>query len=86
MNTKVFRQVSVERLSSPEQLDQVLRVTSFRTWLTLIAIFSVLSVAVVWGYTGTVVSTAKGDGVPAGRSAIQLGFRLVREWSERRRS
>ena len=63
MNTKLFRQVSVERLSSPEQLDQVLRVTGFRSWLSLAAVFAVLTVVVAWGYTGSIPTTATGEGV-----------------------
>jgi HlyD family secretion protein len=63
MNTKLFRQVSIERLSSPEQLDAVLRVTSFRSWLALAATFGVLAVAVAWGYTGSIPTTATGQGL-----------------------
>lgn len=63
MNTKIFRQVAVERLSSPEELDQLLRVNSFRTWLALLAIFSVLAVSGVWGFTGSIPSIAVGQGL-----------------------
>lgn len=63
MNTRLFRQVSLERLSSPEQLDQVLRVTNPRAWAGLLAIFLLLATAIVWGYTGTIVTTASGQGV-----------------------
>jgi HlyD family secretion protein len=63
MNTRVFRKVSLERLSSPEQLDQILRVTSPRAWAGLAAIFLLLATAVVWGYAGSLVTTASGQGV-----------------------
>jgi HlyD family secretion protein len=63
MNTKLFRQVSLERLSSPEQLDQLLRVTSPRSWAGLTAIGLILTTSLVWGYKGTVVTTASGQGV-----------------------
>jgi len=63
MNTRLFRKVSLERLSSPEQLDQLLRVTSPRRWLALVAIFVLLATALVWGYTGRVATTAGGQGV-----------------------
>ncbi|HEX3685824.1 MAG TPA: NHLP bacteriocin system secretion protein [Bryobacteraceae bacterium] len=70
MNAKLFRQVSIERLSSPEQLDQVLRVTSFRTWLILAAVFAVLGVVVTWGYAGSIPTTATGEGVIVRRGGV----------------
>jgi HlyD family secretion protein len=63
MKTQLFRQISLERLSSPEQLDQMLRVTSGKIWAALLAIFLLLVTALVWGYTGAVVTTASGQGV-----------------------
>lgn len=63
MNSRLFRQVSLERLSSPEQLDQMLQVTSPRGWAGLIAIFLLLGTALVWGFKGRVTSTAGGEGV-----------------------
>jgi HlyD family secretion protein len=63
MNTRLFRKVSLERLSSPEQLDQLLRVTSPRRWLALVAIFILLATALVWGYSGRIATTASGQGV-----------------------
>jgi HlyD family secretion protein len=65
MNTRLFRQVSLERLSSPEQLDQILRITSPRAWAGLGAIFLLLFAVVIWSYKGTLVTTASGQGVIA---------------------
>jgi len=70
VNTKLFRQVSIERLSSPEQLDQILRVTSFRTWLAIVALFSVLGVTCIWGFTGSIPSTAVGQGLIIRRGGV----------------
>lgn len=63
MNTRLFRQVSLERLSSPEQLDQILRVTNPKAWAGLGAIFLLLITVVVWSYEGSLVTTASGQGV-----------------------
>jgi len=63
MNTRIFRQVSLERLSSPEQLDQILKVTSLKAWAVLVAVFLLLCTSVVWGIKGTVVTTAGGEGI-----------------------
>jgi HlyD family secretion protein len=61
--TAIFRKVSLERLSSPEQLDQVLRVTTPRSWVALAGVGSLLFVALVWGVTGSVATKAGGQGV-----------------------
>ena len=37
-NNQLFRQESLERLSSPEQLDQMMRVVSPKAWLPLTTI------------------------------------------------
>jgi HlyD family secretion protein len=63
MDSKIFRKVSLERLSSPEQLDQILRVTNPKNWVALLAILILLGVTVAWGYGGSVASKAVGQGV-----------------------
>jgi HlyD family secretion protein len=63
MDTRIFRKAALDRLSSPEQLDLVMRVTSGRTWMALAALFLVLSVIVVWGYTGEIPTKVSGQGV-----------------------
>ena len=74
MNTKLFRQVSIERLSSPEQLDQILSVTRFKTWLALLALFLVLGATVIWGFTGSIASTSAGEGLIIRRGGAQRHF------------
>jgi HlyD family secretion protein len=63
MKSAIFRQVSLDRLSSPEQLDQLLVITSARTWYALAAVLALLVAACVWGFAGRVVTTADGTGV-----------------------
>lgn len=63
MNTEIFRKVSLERLASPEQLDQLLRVTTPRNWVALLATIVLIGVAVVWGYEGIIPTKAAGQGV-----------------------
>jgi HlyD family secretion protein len=63
MKSAIFRQVSLDRLSSPEQLDQLLAVTGARTWVAMAAILAILVAAVVWGFEGRVMTTAAGTGV-----------------------
>lgn len=63
MDAGIFRKVSLDRLSSPEQLDQLLHVTTPKSWLALFALISVLTVTVIWGYTGSIPTKAEGQGV-----------------------
>jgi HlyD family secretion protein len=63
MNMRMFREASIERLSSPEQLDQILRATSSKLWVALVAVLLFVAVSIVWLYTGTIVTTATGQGV-----------------------
>lgn len=59
----IFRKVALERLSSPEQLDQLLQVTSPKSWLSLVALGVVLSAAVTWGFVGSIPTVASGEGI-----------------------
>jgi multidrug resistance efflux pump len=63
MNNEVFRKVSVERLSSPEQLDTLMRVTSPKGWLALAALGLLLVSAIAWGYWGTLSTRIGSQGV-----------------------
>jgi HlyD family secretion protein len=59
----VFRKVSLDRLASPEQLDQMMRVTDARGWIALLAIGIVLLTATVWGIVGSIPENVGGVGM-----------------------
>jgi HlyD family secretion protein len=59
----IFRKVSLDRLSSPEQLDQVMQVTRPQGWLALASIGLLLVVALVWGALGTLAEKVGGRGI-----------------------
>lgn len=63
MPSELFRKVSLERLSSPEQLDQLLQVTTPKAWVTLLAIGFLLTVAVFWGIFGSIETNVAGQGI-----------------------
>lgn len=52
----IFRQKSVDRVSSPEQLDAYLKVTSPSVWLVLVGIIFILIGAIVWSTFGNLKS------------------------------
>lgn len=66
----IFRKVALERLSSPEQLDQLMQVTDPRGWISLLALGLVLSSAVVWGVTGSIPTEAQGEGILLRRGGV----------------
>ncbi|MEH1881080.1 NHLP bacteriocin system secretion protein [Nostoc sp.] len=59
----IFRKESLERLSSPERLDQLMQVVSPRSWLPLAALGLVVGVAVIWSIYGRIPITVEGQGV-----------------------
>ncbi|MFO8032104.1 MAG: NHLP bacteriocin system secretion protein [Desulfohalobiaceae bacterium] len=60
---KMFRKVSMERLSSPEDLDQVLQVTTSKGWLALLTLAGLILVALAWGFLGTLPTKVQGTGI-----------------------
>ncbi|MDF5708717.1 MAG: NHLP bacteriocin system secretion protein [Nostoc sp. S4] len=59
----IFRKESLERLSSPERLDQLMQVVSPRSWLPLVALGSIVGVGVIWSIYGRIPITVEGQGV-----------------------
>ena len=62
-DSSVFRKASLDRLSSPEQLDQLMTVTSPRGWITLIGMGCLLLVLLLWGLLGTVPTKISSQGI-----------------------
>jgi HlyD family secretion protein len=63
MDTGLFRKASLERLSSPEELDQVITISVSGGWAALIAILLFCAAAGVWGVAGRLPTTATGSGM-----------------------
>lgn len=59
----IFRKVALERLSSPEQLDQLLQVTNPRGWLALGALGALLLASLAWAVFGSIPTEAGGEGI-----------------------
>ncbi|HVS89398.1 MAG TPA: NHLP bacteriocin system secretion protein [Candidatus Acidoferrum sp.] len=63
MSSSIFRDVSLDRLSSPDELDRLLKVTDSKAWIAQFAIFGLFGLALVWGYNGRLPSVVSGQGV-----------------------
>lgn len=62
-NPGLFRKESLERLSSPERLDQLMKVVGPKSWLPLTALGSLVVVALIWSVYGRIPITVEGRGV-----------------------
>lgn len=60
---KIFREVALERLSSPEQLDQSIQIVSPKGWLTIIGIGILLLAVLLWGFFGVIPINVFGHGI-----------------------
>ena len=71
----LYRKSSLERISSPEQLDKVLQVTSPMSWLALIGLTLIVVVTVIWSLVGTIPVTITTKGIissPVGSNAVYI--------------
>jgi HlyD family secretion protein len=58
-----FRKIALDRLSSADELDRVLRVTSMRSWILLTALCAVMGTALVWSAVSVVPQKVAGSGI-----------------------
>lgn len=59
----LFRRKLLEKLNSPEQLDQLMVVTSGRGWLALVTLALLFAIALAWSVLAQVESAVPGDGI-----------------------
>src|SRR5688572_28308193 len=67
---KLFRKAALDRLSSPEQLHTLMRVTNAKGWLALVGCALVIATAVAWGVLGTVQSKVAANGILLGGAGL----------------
>lgn len=63
MSRQIFRKVALERLSSPEQLDQLVKITTPSGWLALAALIMLLVLVLGWAVFGTIPSQVSGPAI-----------------------
>jgi hypothetical protein len=54
METGIFRKTSLEKISSPEQLNDCIKLLQPRLWHILLGFFAILGAAGIWVFTGTI--------------------------------
>jgi len=63
MNPRLFRKKALDKLSSPEQLDELMQVTTSKGWIALIAVGAILLTSVVWSVWGSLPTKVNGQGM-----------------------
>ncbi len=63
LSKRLFREAALERLSSPEQLDQQLQVPSPKGWIALSAMWVLLAAVIAWSVLGWVYTKEEGQGI-----------------------
>jgi len=53
-NNSIFRQKSLDRISSPEELNSYMKVANPSVWIILLAVVLILAGAIVWGIVGEI--------------------------------
>ncbi len=60
MQGKLFRKVSLDRLSSPEQLDTLMRVITPKSWMALFPLLALILFGLLWGWFGSIPTKVMG--------------------------
>ena len=62
MKEDIFRKKSLEKIQSPEQIDDYVRVITPGLWLVLGAVILLLSAMILWGIMARIEVDASGEG------------------------
>ena len=74
MGSAIFRQRNLEKVSSPEQMNDYIRVSSPSVWMVLAAVIVLLAGVCVWGMFGHLDTTVQTGGVcENGRLSVFVG-------------
>lgn len=63
MTDPIFRQEALDRLSSPERLNETMEVTSPSGWIALVTTIALFAGLIAWGFLGRIPMTVDGKGV-----------------------
>ncbi len=60
---QLYRKSALDKLSNPEQLDRMIKISSPMSWLALIAVLLIIAGVVIWSIFGTLPMTETVNGV-----------------------
>lgn len=66
----IFRKSTMDRVSSPDQLNDYIRLANPSVWVILAAVLILLAAVFVWGYFGALPTSVTANGVGSGGSVV----------------
>lgn len=60
---EIYRKSALEKISSPDQLDTILKISSPMSWLALIGATIIVVVTVIWAFVGRIPMTVQSSGI-----------------------
>lgn len=73
-SSKLFRQEALDQLSSPDQLDQLMRLSRPISWLALVSLLSLVVASALWSAFGSLSVTVDGNGILLKPGGLQEVF------------
>jgi hypothetical protein len=70
MNKQLFKKSNMDRVSSPEQLNDYVKVANPGLWMVISAIVILLAGVVVWGFIGKIDTTMSTAIITDGKNAV----------------
>lgn len=62
-NTSKFRKSALQQFTSPEQLDQLIRVVTRPSWIIACTFYAIIFIALLWSIFGSIPTKAEGIGI-----------------------
>ena len=69
-NKNLFRKTALDRVSSPEQLDLLIKVIPSQAWIALVAVICLLTMGLAWGWLGRISTIVKGSCIIMNQSGL----------------
>lgn len=70
----LYRKSSLDKLSNPEQLDRMIKISSPLSWLALLAVLLIIVATVVWSIVGTLPTTETVTGMIVDASNVNAVY------------
>ena len=63
MNTQLFRKQAMDKLQSPDRLNEMVKITKPHHWLSILAMGLIIIYFIVWSVTGRLPNSVSGKGI-----------------------
>ncbi len=70
----LYRKSSLDKLSNPEQLDKMIKISSPLSWLALIAVFLIIAATIIWSFVGSLPTIETVDGIIIESNNVQAVY------------